>query len=413
VTQPLGSLLSDREFQDRLDTMVPRSPAKQFAMRQLRRRMDRDGRVNLAGGVRGWAKALHCSLSRPRQMLEEMAAEGLIALDILREPGGWVAQLTILAAFAAPDDRSVGPDRSSNAPPAPEPLISAPHQDAENAEPDRSGDRSPPTPPHVVHDSDSEQQQQHGPHTVSNELTAQGPPPDAGETWLRDLWRTNAYQEFPRAERAAIDFLLADRRNDPMAVWRWLQAEPAMTLDRARRQFVNAATREFDRPRGAAIRAGQYAGEIAPGQRRRVPERGERAANGHTAPAPTPDPAPPPEPSAVRPPPDAPHLVDAPPPVPPPRADPATRRFQEAADWALLQLRQAATRQERDAWLHQLRIVADAPDVAVLVARDELHRVVLEKHYAARIGREMRGLLGPLLRVRVVVAGETLAAAAD
>lgn len=156
----LGRLLSDREFQDRLDLLFRRSPAKQRAARRLRDRMDSRGRVTLAGGIRGWTEVLQCGLSRPRDMLEEMSSDEAIGLDIAREPGGWVAHIVVLIAFAPPD-RSPITEPPSPAPSSPpEPEITAPHQEAVNDSADRSGIK-PPQTPHVVHDSESMQQQQH------------------------------------------------------------------------------------------------------------------------------------------------------------------------------------------------------------------------------------------------------------
>ncbi|WP_129676658.1 DnaA N-terminal domain-containing protein [Candidatus Chloroploca sp. Khr17] len=95
-----GRRRTDTEFEAMLELDLRNSPAKQRAMRRLRRLMDANGKVVLRGGVRGWMVLLDCGASRPRWLLEELAACGLITLEIKPERGRILcAEVAVRAAF--------------------------------------------------------------------------------------------------------------------------------------------------------------------------------------------------------------------------------------------------------------------------------------------------------------------------
>lgn len=221
LTAPLGPRLSDRAFQELLDTLFPRSPGKQKGLRRLRDAMDAQGCVTLDGGIRGWQQALDCGLSQGRPMLEAMAAEGAIALDIVREPGGWIANIVVLAAFESPDPCGItveeeGPDpcRISAAPTR---EIVAPHQDALHDSPDRSGIKPPHTP--HVESHESMQQQQH------DCARARDAVPD--KAFLTEY----LLREFPNTDRALLAAWQANEYVDNVsAAYNALAGFPTATL---------------------------------------------------------------------------------------------------------------------------------------------------------------------------------------
>ncbi|NCC33270.1 MAG: hypothetical protein EOM24_14825, partial [Chloroflexia bacterium] len=111
-----GRRRTDAEFEAVLEQELRNSPAKQRAMRRLRRLMDADGQVVLRGGVRGWMLILDCGASRPRWLLEELATYGLITLRIT--PTGertLCAEVAVCAAFEATADAAPGASGGANA----------------------------------------------------------------------------------------------------------------------------------------------------------------------------------------------------------------------------------------------------------------------------------------------------------
>lgn len=331
-----------------------------------------DNVVTLTGGVRGWAEILGCSPSWPKTLLHELERRNFIAgVEIYPGEGGLVAEVYLLQATTTTTTRSV--IESAPIPDAAdEPAeIAVPHQDAKSDPTDSISDRTPPTPPHVVHDESmcgGGGEIAHPCELADQDLPAYRELLDLG------VGRPEAEALAPLTSLVQIRYLVASGRR-----------EPARDLP----AWVVAGIRDGRRPPQ----------HLAPLVAKR------QAAPPPVAPAPAPaEPAPPPD--------DAP-LLAASPPAPPPPADPARRRFQMAAEWALMELRRRVTRQERDAWLHGLRIEPGDDGDAVLIARDALHRDGLAR-YAGQLARELGSALGrPPLRVRIVTAGEQFAAAAD